>query len=562
MTEKANSTSSSLPSDAEAATRRSQLPPGAAESRSSASAPTDRVSTPGERTSDEDVARVEMAPAERPAPAPTNDPWQDRWSRLAHGLGLAPNTPVAVALSGGADSVYLLHLVARAVPRPKVVAIHVDHRLRGDESRADAEFCARLSARLEVPFARRIAEIDPDGPDVEARAREARYRALAEEASLAGISVLLTGHHEDDAVETLLLRWMRGTDLSGLAGLRRETVLGKSHGTDEHGRPFRVLRPLAGMRREEVRSALRREGIDWREDSTNAEGAFTRNRVRHQVLPEIEAQCGTDGVENFFEFARAVESFEDELADRTAHLEWRPVAHEAARRSSATPDLGGTLPREELASLSPPLRRRALGRLVGEGTGRRPTRDVLERLDAEIGSGGTCRVEVHEGWTLQLRADALHLTPPSALLERADAVAATAAPMTGTGLALGVPGTARLADGRTITAEPVTGASRPADDDPTCVEIDATGLGELRVRFERPGDRFHPFGAPGHKPLRRFLGEVGVPREERGRVPLVLDGDEIVWVAGIRTSETRRTDANSVQRVRLTLGGTPAADAR
>lgn len=490
-------------------------------------------------------------------------PWASRWARMARPLELAPTTPVAVALSGGADSVFLLHLVARSVPRPKVLAIHVDHGLRGDESRTDAEFCARLCARVGIPFARRTVELEPGTSNLEARARELRYRALAEEATSSGIDVVLTGHHEDDAVETLLMRWMRGTDLAGLPGLRRETVLGTGHRAT--GRKLRVLRPLSGLRREEVRSALRLEGLEWREDSSNQSPAFTRNRVRHEVLPEIEAQCGEEGVENFFEFARAVESLEDELADRTAHIHWEAPRFGAAHRAGSiagstaghgADDVGGEVRREALTDLSQPLLRRALGRLIGEGTGRRPSRDTVAELAADLSEGRTGRREVHGGWSVQLRTDALHLNPPVAPTSGGGLATAPAASSVQTRrrIALGVPGEARLGDGRVITATPAgAGVELDAGDDTAFV--DAAALDGLHVRFERPGDRIRPLGAPGHKPLRRFLGELGIPREERGNVPLVVNGNgDIVWVAGIRPAEGYRvTDATS-RTVRLTLG--------
>ena len=526
---------------------------------------------------------------------------------MARPLEVRPTTPVAIALSGGADSVFLLHLIARAEPRPKALAIHVDHGLRGEESQADAEFCARLCAKLGIPFARRVVELDPDASDLEARARELRYRALAEETSAAGIEVLLTGHHEDDAVETLLMRWMRGTDLGGLAGLRRETVLGTAKAGENK---LRVIRPLVTLRREEVRSALRAEGLDWREDSSNALERFTRNRVRHQVLPEIEAQCGEEGVDNFVDFARAIESFEDEIADRTAHIHWEPVAHEAARRSLSMPDLGGRVPRETLSELKGPLLRRALGRLLGEGTGKRPGREALADIAADITEGRTGRRDLHKGWSVQIQSDALHLTPPSgsfdptpggggaataeapARVKRSAPAAlpqdtaasieagtpetsstewAAGAPAVtgigaesidedqqvslGEGLLLGLPGSVRLPDGRSIHASPVESGAPTAETSRTTVEIDAAGLNDLRVRFERPGDRIHPLGAPGHKPLRRFLGEVGIPREERGQVPVVVSGEEIVWAAGVRIGEQRKITERTTRRIRLVLDG-------
>ncbi|QDV07461.1 tRNA(Ile)-lysidine synthase [Planctomycetes bacterium Poly30] len=537
--------------------------------------------------------------------------WSHRWSLLGRPLEVAPTTPVAIALSGGADSVYLATMIARSVPRPRALAIHVDHGLRGEESRTDAEFCARLCAKLGLPFARRMVEIDPEASDLEGRARQARYKALAEEAANAGISVILTGHHEDDAVETLLMRWMRGTDMQGLAGLRRETILGPGAFSAETERPLRVLRPLIGMRREEVRSALRQHGIEWREDLTNSSAAFSRNRVRSTVLPEIAAQCGDEGVENLRAFARAVESFEDELADRTAHITWDPVAHEAARRSASMPDLGGSIRRDRLGDLSPTLMKRALGRLIGEGTGQRPARHVLQNLAEDLTEGRTGRREIHEGWTVQLQSDALHLTPPSGLLSPgsggsggaavAEPVAETraaqkvsapkvrtaerpsidselhpaalstpevvsapkqasasgaAAPLAGSGLSLGIPGAVQLPDGRSIHATLLSSSAEFAPS-VTSVEIDADGVGDLQVRFSQPGDRFRGLGAPGHKPLRRFLSDIGIPREERGNVPLVVSSatGEILWVAGVRVAEARKVQPSTKKRVKLTLEG-------
>ena len=558
------------------------------------------------------------------APQPSTDGdetrvWSQRWSLLGRPLEVPPTTPVAIALSGGADSVYLLTMIARSEPRPKALAIHVDHGLRGEESRTDAEFCARLCAKLGVPFARRMAELDPEAPDLEGRARKARYKALLEEASAGGFQVLLTGHHEDDAVETLLQRWMRGTEMQGLAGLRRETILGPGAFSANSQTPMRVLRPLMGMRREEVRSALRRMGIEWREDLSNASPEFSRNRVRGRVLPAIAEQCGEEGVDNLRAFARAVESFEDEIADRTAHISWEPVAHEAARRSASMPDLGGSLRRETLDDLSPTLVKRALGRLIGEGTGQRPTRRVVEELASDLADGRNGRREIHDGWTVQLQSSALHLTPPTQLLtgpsggggaavaaastqtqvaapqaaqkpkaqiqtqpraaatERAEkglidpalqtqAAAETtapperkeqhAAPLSGAGLALGVPGAVQLPDGRSIHAS-VVPSDAPLSSAETVVDIDADGMGSLTVRFAQPGDRFRGLGAPGHKPIRRFLNEMGIPREERDLVPLVIDksSEEVLWVAGIRIADSRRVRPETGRRVRLSLEG-------
>ena len=204
----------------------------------------------------------------------TQATWENRYARLAQRVGLDPDDPVLVALSGGADSVLLLELAHRARPRPSICAVHVDHGLREEESDGDAAFCAKLCAERGVPFVRRRVHLDPDPSGLEARARTARYGALAEEAARVGASCVLTGHHADDHLETLLMRWLRGTALEGLAGLKPKVRLSLG------ARELIVVRPLIDMRREEVHQILTREGIAWREDSSNLDKRFTRNRVR------------------------------------------------------------------------------------------------------------------------------------------------------------------------------------------------------------------------------------------------------------------------------------------
>jgi tRNA(Ile)-lysidine synthase len=494
--------------------------------------------------------------------------WPERWSRLAEALSLAPATPVVVALSGGADSVLLLHVVARSKPRPRMLAVHVDHGLRGEESRGDAAFCARACARLAVPFVRRQVELDPYASNLEARAREARYHALAEEARRAGIEVVLTAHHGDDALETLLLRWMRGTALSGLSGLRKECVLGGIGGRGA----VRVLRPFLSLRREEMRAALEDAGIAWREDSSNESPRFTRNRVRHRVLPEIERACGVRGIENLRAFARAVSSLEDELASRTAHLVWQPLLHAPAHRSSAEAHLGGTLPREALCSLASALQRRALWRLLTEGTGASPSRALLQACLDDLAAGRSARHNLSSGWMLRLRARSLELLPPSPRLARSVLPPArgrqlalpfrwAAAPSEIPSLLLPVDGAVELPDGRAISAELVAAPrSRAVPRSGIEVELDAADLpSELVVRTHRPGDRFHGLGAPGSRRLTRFLADAGVPREERQRVPLVFAGNELIWVAGIRPCEARRVHVRTERRLLLRLlGAAPA----
>lgn len=495
----------------------------------------------------------------------------ERWARLAARLDLAPDAPLLLALSGGADSVLLAHLVAAAEPPVDVLVVHVDHGLRGAAARADAHFCESLCRALGLPFALRFAALDPAGPDLERTAREARYALLLHEARQTHPPrTILTGHHADDALETLLMRWMRGGGLASLAGLReRVELVGRTAGdftAHPDLAPVTVLRPLIAMRRGEVRRTLSDRGLAWREDASNQDARFFRSRVRHGLLAQVEALAGQQGLDNLAAFSRAVESLEDRLAAATAHLAWHRPAFADATAADPDDHPGGELPRAELMRLNPPLLRRALWRLLVEGTGRAPGRALLELLAGDLRAGRCARHSLPGEWHLVLRSDRIQLLPPPtapAPLARPDANQALlpfAADEPGQ-RSLSVPGIVTLPDGRRLSAE--LGPAPAPEAVPRGrreVLLDAgTLLFPLTIRLPASGDRIHPLGAPGGKPLRRFLADAGIPREERARIPLVLSAGRIVWAAGVRPADPNRVRANTRRVVRLTLHAASAA---
>lgn len=201
-----------------------------------------------------------------------------------------------VALSGGADSLALLLLLWAHWPerRRRLLALHFNHRLRGRASRADADFCRRVCAGLGVPFV--TAEWKDRRVDAsEAEARDARHGFLRSHAR-----VLWFGHQQDDAAETMLMRLARGSGAGGLAAPRpvQKFPDGRVH-----------LRPLLGLRHAEITAALRKAGIAWREDASNASDRYLRNRVRNDILPRWQRAAGRDAVAGA---ARARELLEED----------------------------------------------------------------------------------------------------------------------------------------------------------------------------------------------------------------------------------------------------------
>ena len=497
--------------------------------------------------------------------------WAALWRHLAEESGLALDEPLTLALSGGADSVLLTHLVWSAVPRPPMVCVHVDHGLRGAEGHADASFCARLCQQLEIPFGLRRVVLDPRAPGLEARAREARYRVLVEEARASGHTTILTGHHADDGLETLLMRWVRGTRREGLAGLRAR-------------RSFRfapevtLVRPQLSLRKEQVRHMLRGAGLGWREDSSNLDSRFRRNQVRNELLPRIAELAGPLAVDNLFAFVGAVEKLEHDLRKATGHLKWAPPAFAAPGsrpvRGHEEHARGGTLARGELMRLTGALRRHALSQLLLTAIGRAPSRSLLDLILKDLESGRCTRRSLPAGWSLWLRASQLHLEPPpvqTPLDHTGHAPNQLELPFPAPGNVraaetsreyrahLSLPGSVSLVDGRRVTAELLARpAGAPVPRTPFEVELDAECLPVphrrgLTVRWARRGERFHPLGSPGSKALRRLLAEVGVARADRDRVPLVCSGDEIVWVCGVRPAQACRVGPRTRLRLRLGL---------
>lgn len=197
---------------------------------------------------------------------------------------------VVVAVSGGADSVALLHGLAtlRAITKITTGGLwvaHFNHGLRGEESSADAHFVKQLAEAWQLPFClgeAAVGRLKTTGQDgIEAAARTARYNFLQQTAAELGARFVATAHTRDDQVETILHRLLRGTGLAGLVGIPRVRRLSEM---------ATLLRPLLGFSRSEIEGYLTAVGQSYRTDATNAELIFTRNKIRHALLPHLRSE--------------------------------------------------------------------------------------------------------------------------------------------------------------------------------------------------------------------------------------------------------------------------------
>jgi tRNA(Ile)-lysidine synthase len=429
---------------------------------------------------------------------------------------------VLVAASGGADSVALLTTLVALAPawRLRLHALHVDHGLREDSGR-DAEFVRALGARLGVPVDVTRVQVGPGS--MEAAARAVRYGALEAWADRLGATRIAVGHTADDQAETVLMRLLGGAGVRGLAAI--PPVRG------------RIIRPLIELRRQVLREALTAEGIAWVEDPSNRDPKFLRNRIRHDVLPLLASAYDADVVPALVAVARHARASVEAL-DRAA-------AAELARLATVELD-ALRLPRAELAALPPVI-----------------AAELLRQAAARFGSRAPLRAWTHRG----LRR-VLAVTPPrrpvrlgGVLVEVSGAwirVGAQPAARLAT-RTVAVPGRVELPEiGRVLEARllPASGYLVPRTADRAA--FDAAALPRiLTVRARRRGDRFRAFGG-GERRLKSFLIDAKVPRWDRGGVPLVEAGGELLWLAGLRRAAA--APVTSATREILELRLVPSAE--
>ena len=439
-------------------------------------------------------------------------------SHVARGGRVAEGDGVVVALSGGADSVVLLHLLrfTPALPGLRLQAVHVDHAMRA-ESAADARWVEGLCRAWGVPL--RILRLDP-APRDEAEARRRRYAALEEVRREVGARRVLTAHHADDQAETVLFRALRGTGISGLQGIRERRGPG-------------VWRPLLPFTRAELRSYAAHHHLSWREDATNRD-PLPRNVLRATILPELEVSVAPGA-------RRALAG----LARRAAWDEaaWRSLEAGLLDAAGVRGEEGGfSLDRAALSARHPAVRARllrALARRLGVAPGEAGTRQAVE-FTRSGASGGS--VHLGGGVVLRLELDRVHLVrnaaPPPDVEAVLDGPATGSAEVRVGGARYEVrwgPGTLE-GPGETV--------SLPLRD--LCLP--------LSVRGWRPGDRIRL--GYGSKKLKKLFLEARVPPGERHRTPVVADGaGRVLWVPGVARSADAPPDHD--QEV-LTIGITHA----
>ena len=421
---------------------------------------------------------------------------------------------VCAALSGGADSVALLRVLLELAPQEKIsiTACHVNHCLRGAESDGDEEFCRELCAAFSVPLAVRRCDVPAycaaHGVSVEEGARILRYEAL-EEASDGAL--IATAHHLGDNAETVLLNLLRGTALDGLCGIPV--------------RRGRIIRPLLTVTRDEITAYLAALGQPCREDSTNLENDAARNRLRHEVIPVLEAVNPA--------FLRTAGAMTESLSADRALLDSLLDDWWAQNVS------GGLLPRDAYEVLHEALRLRALRRLLRE-SGAAVTRTRLLACDAMLLAG--------EG-SYPLAKDLTFCAD-----ERGGRVFIRKAPFVLPEMPVDLrrlPARIPLSPGKLLEIRMLSRQERKlfvnnrSERYKNAIDCD-TIRHPAALRARRAGDLLRPVGRGCTKSLKKLFAESGIPAESRGGIAVLADGEGPVWAEGFGVREasalTERTE--------------------
>lgn len=441
---------------------------------------------------------------------------------------LAKGERLVVAVSGGADSVALLRalvLLSREYGW-SLTAAHLNHGIRGGEADRDEAFVHRfcdaqgvrcLSRKLNI----RAIAAARRGASLEETAREVRYQWLAEVARDQGAGKIATGHHRDDQAETVLMNLIRGSGIDGLKGIL----------------PLRsglIVRPLLAVDREAILAFLQREGLIFREDATNRDTAFLRNRIRGELIPVLAGGYNPRIVESLCRTAEIVRREDDYLQQEVSRI--------LLRWGIASDRQEITLPLPAFDALHIALRARIVKRLLQEAAspgGRIANRHIEavlaacappeRRLTLDLPGGIVVTRSVR---TLRIHRKQQPVRRAGSWNHRAEALGFT--------YPVEVPGVVPIAEIgiriRFTSETPPDPEELRRSDRTVYLDLDRV-VPPLIIRSVRPGDRIEPLGMHGVKKVNELFIDAKIPPETRARIPLLADAQAVLWIAGLRISE-------------------------
>lgn len=431
-----------------------------------------------------------------------------------------PEQPVIIGVSGGADSVALLHILSTLFPATLRIAVYVDHGLRPSETSAEKELVRERAKSCSASFRSVSVNVAEEsrqkGLGTEEAARVLRYRALETVQKEFRAGCIAVGHTADDQAEEVLLRLIRGSGCTGLSGmaLQRDTI----------------IRPLLGEKKHSLIHYLEELGIPFCQDSSNLDPRFLRNRIRLDLLPKLENEYNRSMKKTLIQTASILNEEDRLLRDLTQEAYRNQVQEEWEQPATTSGKRRLILKLTLFTKAHPAIQRRLLEKICWSMDSR-PSYQKIENLLSLATSQANGEIHLCRGLRASRQGNSIIFHHPAGKTAyRGPAVIKRSfSPVT-------IPGPGRypvpelgyelLIENVDLTPELMTAGQLFID--PCRIQF------PLLLRPPFSGDRFHPLGAPGRKTISRFLSDQKVPADMRDCYPLLLSGDKVVAVPGLR----------------------------
>ena len=457
-----------------------------------------------------------------------------------------------VGVSGGADSLALLHILIalRGEQANNLHVAHLDHGFRGSGGQADAAFVISIAQKWGVPCTTFSFDVPAYAKrhklSAEDAARRVRYAFLAGVAAQVGGTVTVA-HNADDQVETVLLNLLRGTGVSGLAGMHALGLVPISADEPEFASlsnaplppEIEVFRPLLSIWREEIARYCEAVGLQPRTDATNQDPKYRRNQIRHALLPHLQQAYSPAIKRHLFNLAE-IASSEDDLVEQFADQEWGRVADVSAGKGVVQ------FVCSEFSQLPEALRRRMVRHAIREVAGTLEGitfEHICTAVEVLAGTQGSpSELHLPHGVVVQRRGEKALIATSKALQATNDLTQqnTSAWPVMEPSVEYALtPGDSlQLDEGWVVTSGITQFGEAIGEPGELLALFDTEAIGQhepLAIRTRRPGDYIEPLGMSGHKTLQDLYVDAKIPGELRGRLPIVASGQhvsEAIWVPG------------------------------
>lgn len=448
---------------------------------------------------------------------------------------------IVVGVSGGPDSVCLLHLLTQLSDdfSFNIIVAHVNHQLRAKESDRDEKFVRELCRKRKLKFVSKSVNIrrlkKPGKSSIEEIAREKRYEYFGKLVQKYRATKIVLGHHADDQIETVLMHLLRGSGSEGLAGIRSKRFFGYihiEHGHSGHHEPVYIVRPLLEVTRREILDYLKKSKLSYREDSSNTNIAFLRNKIRHKLIPHLEKEYNPQlrnsllrtadilaKEEDFWEtfissFLRNLDIplYSDHFHYPMVQLQNSPIAMQRRLVRTFLEYVQGHLQQIDYSHIDSIL-------------------DMIQHPEKES------TIQLPGKYSVSIEKEFLIVKPKTIPLKKIEKIYRLTIPskthLKEWGMTIHVGATGRSPK----LLQKILSGKIPSDT--AYLDLDKI-TGPLTIRAWQPGDKFVPLGMKGQKKLQDFFIDRKIPLEQRHQIPILCDKSKILWIIGHQISDLAR----------------------